>query len=299
MKNIKEKILEIIDDKTIKKTLDQELNSIGSYYIDETGKIICKIDKLKLFEMFKNQSEYRLNLPTPFLLNLQVALNYKKCNKKIIDVEYLIEDCVFDKPFIIDSYCDMTFKSCNFSEGLTVKRCRNIKLNGHFIVSSNFFVEAQQIDFWNSFFMYHVKNDSIGTLSVKEININNLCLFSSNNHVQINSDIINMQSSNLSVGILELNAKKIIENNNNIKTTKKLIINDENNDELKNIESDVIIYNGMDISNSDKIMFPKLRHKLIETLKIIRRNIRADIQNDVNKHNEILENSSIKTFLKK
>lgn len=299
MKNIKEKIHRTMEDKAIKKALDEELNTIGSYEIDENGKAICKIDKLKLIKMFKNEDEYRLNLPIPFLINLQASLNYKKCNKKIIDIEYIIEDCIFDKPFIIDSYSNVLFKGCYFSKGLIIKRGRNIKLTRDLIVSLGLSINAQQLDFCDSFVMYHSKTNNIGQLNVKTTNVDGLSLLSLDDRININSDVINMQSSNLRVGTLELNAKKINEKDNSITTTKKLIINDENNDEIKNVESDIVIYNGKDISNSDRIMIPKLRQQLIEDLKTIRRNVRIDIENDMKMHNEILETSSIKTFLKK
>ena len=190
MENLKEKIHRTMEDKAIKKALDEELNIIGSYEIDENSKVICKIDKLKLIKMFKNKDEYRLNLPITFLLNLQATFNYKNCDKKIIDIEYIIEDCIFDKQFIIDSYSNVLFKGCYFSKGLTIKRGRNIKLTGNLVVSSGLSINAQQLDFYDSFVMYHTKTNNIGKLNVKTTNVDGLSLLSLDERININSDVI-------------------------------------------------------------------------------------------------------------
>lgn len=310
MKNVlKEKEI-----KALNQALTELLGPIYYYYFIDNN-LIIELKGHKLKEHYKNTNDYILSFPSKEEIKKKIKQKYKKFDfNNLINIDYLLADITIDKFLFIDSKENIIIDGfANFKNGLVIKCDKGVK---------------NRSDFWK----YGEKNLYIDCNKIFEINAN-LLLFENtdikfNNELQDNtiriegktlilenSNILNSKSTTLVLKNLILENSKINSKENIFIHTKNIDyknskINCDNLFYLKHIsyepfeyfntiDAKNIIYNDLDITNSEEIKLPKQREKLIKVLKEIKTICSNNISNKTKEYENNLKKDSIQKVLKK
>ena len=122
----------------------------------------------------------------------------------------------------------------------------------------------------------------------------------SSNNIKIQASNIILYYSDIDAKNVCLTASKEIKSNKSKITVKdSLIINDENNDVIENVSAKKIIYNDVDITESESVKLPIYRRRLIEDLKLISNNLKENINEDIKEKTKEYKNSLSKQPISK
>lgn len=127
---------------------------------------------------------------------------------------------------------------------------------------------------------------------------------SSDKDIKIQASDIVLYESDIEAKNISLSAyKKIKSNKSKITVKDSLIINDENNDVIENVSAKKIIYNDVDITESESVQLPIYRRRLIEDLKLILNNLKENINVEAKEkskeYKKSLSNQPIEKLIKK
>ena len=265
-----------------------------SYYIDEKDNIL-EIE-IRDIENFGNK---KYDLPT---LD-EVKKTIKKRNKKIAiekikKIEYRFVMCNDCKNLEIDAKDADIFIGFSNCDSLKITGADNVFIrfaNAH----DNLEIDAKAVEFHNV--NTHVNNN----FNVKADLIKFwMSRIHTNNEINLNAKKLKfLQNALFAKDSLSLNADEIEAESSEFSADGNLIIDDKNCDEIKNVSASKIIYNGMDITNTEEILMPTLRQHLLKDLYKIRNNVRQNIENELRieteKIKENLKNKPISKVLKK
>lgn len=265
-----------------------------SYYIDEKDNIL-EIE-IRDIENFGNK---KYDLPT---LD-EVKKTIKKRNKKIAiekikKIEYRFVMCNDCKNLEIDAKDADIFIGFSNCDSLKITGADNVFIrfvNAH----DNLEIEAKAVEFHNV--NTHVNNN----FNVKADLIKFwMSRIHTNNEINLNAKKLKfLQNALFAKDSLSLNADEIEAESSEFSADGNLIIDDKNCDEIKNVSASKIIYNGMDITNTEEILMPTLRQHLLKDLYKIRNNVRKNIENELRIETEKLKknlnNAPVTKVLKK
>lgn len=290
------------EEKSFNKVLENELSQLGTYKIEKNGKVVCIIDKIKLDIKFKDKKSYDLKLPSKLFLLLKIKSIYNNFDKnKLKDIEYVFYNTDFDKQVIIDSFSNIIIDNCEFNKGLIIEQAKKVKFstndsNNNMINCNNILsISAQELKFKDIillFFENKDKKNSQINLSAKKISFNSLN-FVSDSELNINTDLLNINSSDLWSRKIKINSPKIYEDKNRFSAKETIIIKNINNNEIKNIKAPKIIYNGIEITPLNSA-----REQLIIKLKELRDQKLAEINKSVESYREDLQKMPLSKELK-
>lgn len=291
----KNKINDKLQEYALNKAITSLIGYIGHYYIKDND-IIFKIDEEKI----KYMDELAFDLPSATDVIKKAKRIYKKFDDSNIgNIIYkfsfinLKEELKINAP---DS--DICIDHTDFS-ALTILDADYVKLNG-WAVNGNGYININAKDITTKRFDCFIGGDI--SLEAPFITIEDACAFSANN-INLKGQFIEIKKSNIFTGNLILDSEFILTENARLQATKKIEIFDKNLDEIKEVESPNVIYNGVDISYSDDIVMPKLRENLIDVLRKVRNKVSTGIKEEINqetiKLEQELNNKPITKILKK
>lgn len=297
MKKIKEKIHNIRQQYALEASIDKHIKKIRNYQIAD-GKIYFKMDykDLKQNMLFKLPSK-------------ESIVKYAKKKYKNFD-DSTFSKCVYifnhfgsqypmikNLSLIIDAKdSDVVFEFNTV--GRLAINADNVKLEHNNIsnylkVNSNF----TKIKYDCNNIKENVEIDSKKVI----LKCNELA---SNDDIKINASSIILYASDIEGENIYLNAVEGITSNKSTITAKdSLIISDENNDVIENVNAQKIIYNDIDITESESVKLPIYRRRLIADLKLIsnklKNNINIEAKEKSKEYKKSLSNKSIYKLLKK
>ena len=283
-----------MESSAIKSTFRRIFDCEITYDIDEEDNIL----EVEIRDK-RNFDNKKYDLPTLEEIKQAIKKQYKKSDvEKIKKISYRFTLCNDCKDLEIDAKNSDIFMAFSNCDSLKIKGADNVFLrfvtvddnleieakrvgfhqdNPH--INNNFNVKADVIDFWNS--RIHTENEI--NLNAKKLKFLQNSLFAKNS--------------------LSLNADEIDVENSEFSSDGSLIINDKNCDEISKVSANKVIYNGVNISNDEKILIPELRQRLIKDLHKIKKDVCKKIENEVKIESEKLKkdlnNSSVSKVLKK
>lgn len=268
---IKNKITKITYEKTKQEYLVKSVGNIGEFVVED-DKIICYVSQEKLD---KNCSDsficdlhlYRTNTTTENTVKMN---EYYNLNKPIY---YIFENITFPKGVKIISFgSKVVFKNCTFHSNVCVSCADDIKFeHNSYIDNSNvyysgnqFFVvkNAKKISFINEDF-YNSSIERINnyylpcfgmTINADTLEIINTEITTQYDAcIDINTKNIKMQNSFINANEIYLESDYIDISYSYINSDKGVIIENKNCDVIENIDSPIIIYNGIEMQSKDKM----------------------------------------------
>lgn len=294
MFNFIEEFKNDLENSAIKSTFRKIFNCDITYGINEEDNILV----VQIRNKEKLEKE-KYDLPTLEQVKKSIKKQYKKSNvEKIEKIIYYFSFCNDCRNLYIDaknSDVYIAFSNCN---SLKITGAENVDLR-YATVKDNIEIDSKQVDF------EHINILINGNSNIKADTIN---FWNTKIHtpykVNLNSQKLKFKGSLLfAISGISLNADKIDVETSEFSTGGELIINDKNGDEIPNVYASKVIYNGIDISNSEKIIMPKLKQRLINDLYKIRNNILINIENEIKIESEKLKqnlnNKPISKVLKK
>ena len=97
-------------------------------------------------------------------------------------------------------------------------------------------------------------------IDVEKCKINNSDVLS--NGVFIRSDYLMLNKTKIESYVIGIGSQKVDNKENSLLAHEAIIINDSNYDRIDSVISPIIIYNGLDVSNSNSVMLSKKRQDL-------------------------------------
>ena len=312
MKNIKKKLRKKVY-KIIRYLIIKEHTKDLGKIEEHDDKIICYVNNKKL-KKYKSSPYYEIYFI--HILDKEIATSYK-LNKPIY---YIIENMNFDRILQFYSVPDtyIKFKNCSFNEAIRIKQADNVIFednkyyNEYYLYLYNkCFLEGrvQNLEFVNEKFINSEENKLRNYFGM-DIEANNIKIINS----QINADEKNgtislkakenliIKDSEVLAPIIEIESKNIETKDSALIATEIVNIKNENNNEIENIQSKEIIYNGLNINEEnitkEKIELKIVRKELINKLMEIKNscnNINNTIINNVSNN---LNEQSISRVLK-
>lgn len=213
----------------------------------------------------------------------------------ITNVEYIIV-YAYDEAelFISAGECDVRLTDNWFSK-VDINGANNILIQGDILKGQdiNLNISAESIEIEDT----SISTDGYVILDAKNTKFENTKIYSSILNIYSNS--IDICHSKFLSNFSSFNTDKIIARYSEIKSNKEIKINNKNCDAIEGVDAPKIIYNDVDITNSDGIVKPKLIKNLIADLKELREKVLVNIEEELKVENEKLENKKIKKILKK
>lgn len=297
MVKLKEKIHNVRQQHALKASIYKQIERIRNYEIID-GKIYFKMDykDLKQNMIFKLPSKKDI---VEYAKNKYKNFDGSMFSKCVYVFNYFGNDfpTIRNLSLIIDAEdSDVIFEFNNVSF-LTVK-ADNVWLEHNHIrnylkVNSNF--AKIQYDC----------NNIKGNIEVDSKKVILKCNeLTSSNDIKIQASNIILYYSDIEAENICLTALKEIKSNKSKITAKdSLIINDENNDVIENVNAQKIIYNDIDITQSESVQLPIYRRRLIEDLKLISNNLKENINVEAKEkskeYKKSLSNQPIEKLIKK
>lgn len=312
MKNIKKKLRKKVY-KIIRYLIIKEHTKDLGKIEEHDDKIICYVNNKKL-KKYKSSPYYEIYFK--HILDKEIATSYK-LNKPIY---YIIEDMNFDRMLQFYSVPDtyIKFKNCSFNDAIRIIQADNVifennkYLNKYYLYLFNkCFLEGriQNLEFINEEFINCEKNKLRNYFGIN-VEANNIKIINSQVNADERNGIISLkvkdnliiQDSEIFAPIIDIDSKNIQTKDSALIATEIVNIKNENNNEIANVQSKEIIYNGLNINEENitkenielKIARKELMNKLRE-LKNSCNNINNTIINNVSNN---LNEQSISRVLK-
>lgn len=293
MKN--NKLNDKLQEHALTKAIFSLVGYIGDYYIKDSD-IVFKIDEEKI----KYMDELVFDLPSATDVIKKAKRIYKKFDDSNIgNIIYkfsfinLTEELKINAP---DS--DICIDHTDFS-ALTILDADYVKLNG-WSVNGNGYININANDITTKRFDCFIDGDIC--FEAPFITIEDACAISADN-INLKGQFIEIKKSSIFTNNLTLDSEFVLTEKARLHASEKIEIFDKNLDEIKEVKSPVVIYNGVDISYSDDIVMPKLRENLIDVLRKVRNKVSTDIKEEINQETIKLEhdlnNKPISKVLKK
>lgn len=247
-------------------------NKLGKCVIEE-DRIVCKINNKKLRKKFNKSPFYHFDL-NGILINENNKQLCRLCN---IDkmIYYVIENMDFDKAIQFSSRgnCQVLFKNCTFNKEISIYYGNDIIFSnnkyydyeGHYFCGHSFFnvismVKSLKIINDNLFNSIDDNEQSVLPLPKFGLNIKakNLEIINSNiksnkpGDISIYTNNLVIDSSTISSNQIFIDACNIDYKSSLIESSEGIIIDNENNNNLYNIFSKTIIYNGVEIQKGEE-----------------------------------------------
>lgn len=289
--------------KIIDKVLNEIIGDIG-YYITSGGTIFYTIDLEKLNQLYKQNNSYELKLPTIEYIREKVKSAFILFDEmKLQDIKYVLEKSKFDKLVSINTDSDVIVHNCTFAVGLIIEKAKKVQMTPNYYLfnhcgtdidcNSRLIINAEELEFNKcnlNFFGSSFCDDIYVAFNTKEIYMNNLNLISTRN-IDINTQNFNIDSSKIFASKLFINADKVEVKNNKMVSTELISINNKSCTSIENVYAPKILYNGIDITQSEQIQLqlPKARQQLIEKLKELKEKCKEGIEEDTIRYQESLE----------
>lgn len=312
MKNIKKKIRKKAY-KIVRHLMIKERTNFLGRIEEHDDKIICHVNNKKL-KKYKSSSYYKLYFM--HILDKETA-KIHKLNKPIY---YIIEDMTFDERLEFTSVPNtyIKFKNCKFNDCISIERADNVifeknkYFNKYYVYLFNkYFLEGkvQSLEFINEDFIDCEENKKSSCFGIN-VEANNIKIFDSQIKAnEQNGMIIFKVKENLTVEdsevfapIIEIDSKNIETEDSNLIASEIISIQNENNNEIKNIQSKEIIYNGLSINSEnithENIELQNARQELISKLRELRNRCTNTNNSILNKASNTLNEKSVSKVLK-
>lgn len=280
-------------DNALKEAIKKEVECYYRYRI-ENNVLYINMDSTKLYS---RDSASNLKLPSLKQIFDTAKQIYKKFrNDNIVKICYIFGYATFNgRTYISPEFCDVIFTNCDIYGNLFV-------YGGNSVEIKNCRFEGYPcFDIWcGNIRIKNTKLKDCARIFTKsdEINVEDSILTSINN-IDITSPIMVFDNADLKGLNIELKCDLIDTKNTTFKADYDFNINCRYNEEVNGIDAERIIYNKVDITNSDNILRQKLLKKLIDDLKNIRDVVTTDIKNDLEEINRIhAENLNKKAIIK-
>lgn len=300
MKNVKKE--------THNKNLNEVIYNLGQV-IETEDTIKCLVDNTKLkkhmgkkiFDLNLYSTRDSLNKKVEYTIENMIFNNLRLSTQADVCVKF--KNCKFNNEIYLTSVDKVIFQNNQYSDFLPTYFRGNCFLSGR--ANSVEFIDDNFINTENSGFPVIFSIN----LYVDDLKLNNSCFdvnFGRNNKSEINikAKNINIINSSLYSESLFIDSDNINMKDSKIIATKGIIIDNKNNNILKNIITPEIIYNGIDMSNnkeinSDLVNLQKTRIYLVEKLRKLRDNCININLSELKEVENTLNNRSIVKTMKK
>ena len=255
--------------------------------VEHENKIICyvkqnKINKGKQNKVFRHN--FLLLNSVDFTLEDKKLIDYFKLDKPVY---YIFDNITFKEGLTFYSInANVLFKNCSFYKGIEIPNADTITFENnkyfcrflmHHSRNSFFYSRSKKLTFLNDHFFNNDKEHHPTKFGMNiETDILEICNTELNSEypgnivIEANKTII--KNSKIKAHELYLDSKKIDFLNSSITCKNGLIIENNECDKLKNIDSPIIIYNGVDLTSKKNETIEKKELELkIEREKIIKK----------------------------
>lgn len=305
MKKVKKMIYNIARN-TLKNRLTNNLGTV----VETEDQIICYVKKNKI----PKKNSFTWDIPCFGISKEHINLLKKyNLNKKIC---YIFSDITFDKNRInIFGYdnCDIILKNCDFKWGLfihvngdcVIDDCDIVAFDRLSIGADN--LTIKNIELCDNVYGCYGFNIVFG--ADKKINLVN-CNFGNNkkrtNITLCSRNEIEIENSTMYGETIKIQSDEIYLNDSKIDSSKRVVI-ESSKDNIDTINSPMVIYNGVEITNNNKpinldrkslnLHFKRL--KLLETLKNIKNNCEEINNRKLSTYKDKLNDKPVSKILKK
>jgi len=288
-KNLQEKAL----DKAIKKLVGGAY--FGYWHIDD-GKLFFKVED----KVIKFMEDLNFDLPSWNEISKYAKKIYKNFDDTVADnVMYNFSFLTEEKDLRISAKdSDIVLGHNNFTN-LIITDANNVKVYGSALEDGGIDINA------NSIRISRLDGHMHGNLNLKSsiLVFEDIYILYANN-MNFNSEMIEFKKSYLfSDNNINLKSDLILTEKSRLSAVNEINIIDSNLDEIKEVDAPIITYNGVDISNAESIIIPKLRRNLIDVLRKVRNQVKKEFDNELNiekiKKEQELNNKPITKILKK
>lgn len=297
MLDVKQKIhlkkQKIALDKTIKKLLGDLVKS-ESYFKDDFLNI--HIDNEYLL-----QEELNLILPSLEDISETAKKLYKDFdNKKAMKVNYYFNKIyVMSKKLVITAKgSNLNFFGCYFND---IKITDADKILIHNNIFSKQIVQKMEFTSKEKIiinFVDFIEAEEGISFNSNEIDCYLSCFKSSLGDINLTANEIKLIDCGLKSHKININTDRFLTKEVGLIANDEINITNKNCDEIKGVYAPKIIYNGVDITNTDSIIKPKITKKLIEVLQKIKNNFEGEINLRTKEYNKELNDTPVKSLRK-
>lgn len=269
---------------------------IDSYYF-KNNNLYIKFDGNKVSKV----DDFLFILPG---WNSLLAKSNKLCEyfkqKNINRIVYRFYDIDFHESVILISpKSTLQFYNCNFRRDFNCCDTDTIELiNCDFYSGSVIDVDADKI---NIEFVHILRPGNI-LLKSKDIIMKDIYIYSMHK-LELYSELISLIDTEIDVTSLKLFFNLIDTKSTELRASNLINIESTLNDEVKNVKAPLIIYNGVDITNSESIKRPIIMERLLNDLKEIKeitsKTIKKDVEETAQMRKQSLEEQAITKVLKR
>lgn len=279
---LKDKIHNKLQEKALNKALLETIGDIGDDYICEDElQITIQKDKLENF------NELNFVFPSWNKIEKLAKKYYKKFNlPNVKKIMYGFDFLHLDKDLIVDAEGSNVYIGSNTCSNIKILGADKVEIFGSPIEyngthNGGIDIHAKNIEIFN--FRDAVYGD-INLIS-EFLELNNTTLVMTKD-INIKSKFLEFNNADITSKNMYLTSSLIVCENSKLKARERIIINNPNCDEIKEVDAPSIRYNGQDITYSESIVMPKLRNNLIDVLKKLRNRVYANIVVKVNEESE-------------
>jgi len=293
MKSFKERRHEKLNEKALDQAIKNIIGKYGEYNYN-IGRIDFFVNR-NVFEIF---SQYDVKLPSWEDVKKEAIKIYKDFDDKgIKKIIYRFESIEHKMQLTISApNSDLYFNDCylNYLNVLEADEVTLYRVKSACIEKNEINAKKIKVDLCNL-----LSAKDLNFLAEQVISIKNSRIFNPMNNSELNSNIIVFCDSNIESKNININSERTNSICSKLKAKEKINIYNEMRNKIGNVEADTIIYNGVNITNNEELLKPKLRKQLISVLKEIRGNTVSKIDHDIKLYKEDLNNTPISKVLKK
>lgn len=301
--------------------LKNSICNIGKI-VEEKDKIICYADQKNVNRYKENRATYRLTLNGINQTNEKIKniVEKYKLNKKVyyvfdgIKFDTVVYICSLDPSIII-------FKNCTFDMNIGIMFGYNITFQNNkymnYYPNRKYFLTASEVNkitFFNDNYVNRNELQQYGEscfgmqINAKEVEfINSKFDLENSDSMNITAKRTKIENSELKVNDAYIESQSIDFMDSIIIAQNGVMIENKNCDFVGNIQSPIVLYNGIHIANNKKelnkiskeeALLNEARHNLIKKLRDIRNYCRELNDNKIEDVKDILNNQPIIKIIK-
>lgn len=214
MKSFKDIIRNELQNRAVKNAVKELLNNIGTYVVDNKGKIIYHINVNEIEEF----SKYEFKFPSINEIIARAKSLYSNFDEtSLSSICYVFENVDFYRKAIISARSsNVIFSKCKFFDGITIEDANTVFIINHSVCNGGMDIKSNYLNLEN-FGLMLSNEDDINIMS-KKTDIRKSSLVSDSANIRIESDNLSiLNNSYLSARSLYVSATKLGFGNSNLK----------------------------------------------------------------------------------